>query len=634
MFNVPSGQNNSRIEQSIEEPKSNGGNDSSVKTEPISDESTKKFTLANGDIHGPCYFCNEIKTKSIDEWREHFQLHCGEDLSNEKIEPNIGLAIFECKQCFSIQATDSGMVQHSLRKHVSQKGPVGACHRSVRLLPDLNYFAENSTSRFTFINPAIRYRCGIAHCEYLACDENNLKTHFEAMHIGSDEPFICPHCSKSISSENTFAAIAQHLNLHGESLFECNCNTFESIDQNIIVHIWNEHQNDDFKFRRIERNQTGVKAIEDIFTVLQCNICREHGRFRSVQEMLLHFIHKHNSQNMEFTGIYSIIRTGPDLKSTSEFGDRWLARQPFICSECDITSVTTAQLYEHHANAHPLKIPMRVKYSNITWSGIPSVRHTAQCFYCDNITFPNIHHVYTHWRMVHLNQLPFRFSISGLAVCGHCHHEGTYQTLQIHFNQQHPGMDWSFVDLVNRKMCAICDYTGDDMIEHFRSQHDLSILENPIRLPSTAFQEAMGVDYFGIERTLGEGNGIVYMICGCCQENIKPDEYFEHYLKKRRPFVCLSCKFQTTNLYAIANHEILRHNANVDVVPWITRWIFSWFWLSKIVFNNGFVVNKFNLLNTVYDDSGTFEAFEVIARALLQQHANNFVIPDNNHEDI
>lgn len=589
--------------------------------------------MTDGEIHGPCYFCNEIKTKSIDEWHEHFQLHCGEDLSSKKIEPNIGLEVFECKQCFAIQATDSNMVQHSLKKHVSQKGPVGvgACHRSVRLLPNLNHFANNSAARFKFINPAIRYQCGIANCEYFAYNENNLQNHFEATHIGSNEPFICPHCSESISSENTFAAIVQHLNLHGECIYECDCNAFESTDQNIIIHIWNEHQNDDFKFRRIERNQTGVKAIEDISTVLQCNICHEHGRFRSVQEILLHFIQKHNSQNMEFTGTYSITRTGTDLKSTSELGDRWLARQLFICSECDDTSATKAQLYEHHANAHPLNVSVRVKYSNITWSGIPSLRHTAQCLYCDHITFPSIRNVYSHWRLAHLNHRPFKFSIAGLAVCGHCHLEGTYQTLQIHFNEQHPGLDRTFVDLVNRKMCAICDYTGEDMIEHFRTQHDLSILDNPIRLSSTAFQEghSFDVDCFAIESASENRNGIVHMICGCCQENIKPDEYFEHFLQKMRPFVCLSCKFQTTNLYAIANHEVVRHNANVDVVAWIKRWIFSWFWLSKVVFNNGFVVNKFNLLNTVYDDSDTFE---VIARALLQQHANNFVVTDD-HEN-
>lgn len=628
-----SGCNNSKkIVPSTKESETNSEHNNSIKTEPFLDELTKMFTLTNGDIQGACYFCNEIKTKSIDKWRKHFQLHCGEDLSSKTIEPNIGLAVFECKQCFAIQATDSNMVQHSLKEHVSQKVAVGAYHRSVKLLPDLNYFVDKCMSRFKYINPAIRYQCGLGNCKYFAYNENSLKIHFKAIHIGNNEPFICSHCSELIASKNTFATIAEHLNLHGENLYECNCNVFESTDQNIIIHIWNEHQNDDFKFRRIERNQTGVMAIEDIFTVLKCNICHEHERFRTVHEILLHFIQMHNSQNMEFIGTYAITRTDRDLKSTSALGDRWLARQLFICSECDNTSVTKSQLYEHHANAHPLKISVQIKYSNISWSEIPLHRHTAQCFYCDYITFSSIHHVYNHWHMAHLNEKPFRFSIAGLAVCGHCHFEGTYQMLKIHFNEQHPAMDCTFVDLINRKMCAICDYIGDDMIEHFRSQHNLSILDNnPIRLSSATFQEALNVNFFAIEQMLIKGNGIiVHMICGCCQENIKPNEYFEHFLKKNRPFVCLSCKFETTNLYAIANHEVIRHNTNVDVVPWITRWIFSWFWLSKIVFNNGFVVSKFNLLNTIFDDSDTFE---VIAKALLQQHANDFIITRDNHVD-
>lgn len=609
--------------------------------------SVEQFTIENGDIRGICCFCHEIKIKSIDDWRKHFAYHCGDQIiisaSNWFHSRSSGLNAYKCKLCTHVQTTEHQIVKHILRRHVSidSEASIEDGYEMIELLPDLNYFAVRETTKFPFVDAAIRYECGILSCAQPFVDEDKLKIHLEHIHPDFGQPFECPHCAEVISSETSFDRVIQHLRLHGEQLYECiYCDTWATLDQNIMSHIWNEHTTDDFRFRRIERNGNGVSAIEDIFHLLKCNVCQK--RFRTVQGAVSHFFDGHNTQNMEFLGTYWITRTEIDLKSVTKIKDRWLLSRFYICSECDQTSVTKDSLHEHYRIAHPLKTGFRTKMSNVIWIEVPTARKMYQCTHCydadtqSQLDYDSIHAVYSHWLSEHSDQASFQFHVAELAFCGYCQYIGTYRTLRNHCTEHHENKTCIMVNLLNRKMCAICHHIGDDMLLHYQNEHDFILLSrviSPIRLSEHTFYEILSMN---IRRnTLHSNryhvdwerkNSIIQLICGCCSETFKPNDFLGHFLKEFRPFVCLPCEFQTNNLFAIANHEVVVHGTNVDAIAWINRWIKNWYWQTRVIFNNGLVLSKFNLLGTKFDDSKSFEA---TAKGLMQEHQRNFQVISN-----
>lgn len=575
----------------------------------------RTFTIQSGELCGACCFCRKFQVGPIDEWKKHFALHC----SSDKLQ--INSSMFGCKLCDSFATTKHGMVQHILQKHThGVDANIDNCFKTIQLLPGLDYFAETATTKYKFIDKIIRYKCD--DCKQTFCDEKHLEAHLKRLHI--DKPYTCSHCGELIAGE--FPQIEQHLSLHAENLYECNvCGVIHTSNQDIIIHIWNEHTTEDFKFRHIKRTAYGVSFIEDIFNLLQCNACE--NRFRTIQSALIHFVEMHSPQNMEFTGTYWITRTDSTLKVSSMTVDRWLLRQLYICDECNETSITKDCSIQHQITVHSKETEPKVKLSHICWSEIPEIRTTFQCSQCPpQIRFESVHDVHTHWKAFH-HQTLFGFYVCELAACGYCHFIGTYDALQMHYTEQHIDKIHIMVNLVNRKMCALCDYIGNEMFEHFKNEHDWMLsmtIISPIRLTSESLQAALVNDINGKEcvqcHYKGE-NGISHLICGCCQERFNESDFFEHFLEQTRPFICLTCQFQTTNLYAIANHDVTIHGTNVEVVPWIKRWIQNWYWQTKVIFSNGAVLSKYNLLRTKYDDSKLFAA---IVTALMDEHARNF----------
>lgn len=120
---------------------------------------------------------------------------------------------FLCNICNYSQINISRIMRHVVMEH--QKLEKEA---KVTLIPDLRQFPPIQT-KYKFIIPRQRYKCGINECNSNFNQANEFTQHFETMHM-NEKLFCFPHCMEMIKNAKnnvkTFLnEIFEHLYLHG-----------------------------------------------------------------------------------------------------------------------------------------------------------------------------------------------------------------------------------------------------------------------------------------------------------------------------------------------------------------------------------------------------------------------------------
>lgn len=131
-------------------------------------------------------------------------------------------------------------------------------------------------------------------------------------------------------------------------------------------------------------------------------------------------------------------------------------------------------------------------------------------FYCVHCTDTNelnestsgtIEDVYGHWLSGHTdskNLKPFWFYVTGLVSCFYCDNIScNYFEMVAHHKQHHLDRKFVIVTPMDRNKCGLCQYGGNDMVEHFAAEHDgllQSHLFNPARLSESLLVNLFGID--------------------------------------------------------------------------------------------------------------------------------------------
>lgn len=272
------------------------------------------------------------------------------------------------------------------------------------------------------------------------------------------------------------------------------------------------------------------------------------------------------------------------------------------------------------------------------------------CFHCIGNSFSgSIDDVYDHWLFAHANEslsLPFRFYAIKLHSCFHCDEVAEYDKLVKHHQERHTDKPFAITDQMNRSKCGVCDFKDGDLIEHFKTKHDLASVTkifNPVQYseedisklssiqikkkqnqcsycsrvfesPNEAAQHS--ATYHSERSAMAETasqkcDEIINLICSICNEQIDCKQLINHFRAHKYSFCCQICKCMNEDLAEIISHEKIAHDMdliNVHCFNFAT-WIKKKFYNTNIEFGNGLVLNMFNIQSTKFDESALFDKF-------------------------
>lgn len=278
-------------------------------------------------------------------------------------------------------------------------------------------------------------------------------------------------------------------------------------------------------------------------------------------------------------------------------------------------------------------------------------------FYCSHCTnyepFETAQHVNNHWWTKHSMQSPqkpFRFFVSEMLKCFYCHETNAAINIKQHHRDFHSD-DIVMVAIAaeNQFECGMCKYVGIEMIKHFESIHSDVILTpafNPAKISDESMSDLLKInihqrfkcklcqlifDTGSLIRqhyhekhsgTLQQEHCIqlsvdmknINYICGGCNQELTSTDYLDHLATHLSKYECLgaNCAFSVENL-----KEMLHHNKHVhgtkgpgsDRVAKIIDQSAEIYFKTKIIFDNGLVLEKFNLMDTKFDDSANYSQF-------------------------
>lgn len=270
------------------------------------------------------------------------------------------------------------------------------------------------------------------------------------------------------------------------------------------------------------------------------------------------------------------------------------------------------------------------------------------CVHCQDESnscesFESIIDLYAHWIEMHGTK-PFQFYVNSMVACFHCETDGLYHNIITHMKENHPDEPRIIVNPKNRNYCSVCHYKGDDLKQHFEHMHDIILqtnVFNAVCLPDETLMDLLAFDVhkkyqcgycdevFESKSLIEEHQSILhgtkkvlfkefsddksaYLICGYCKCQLRRSEYLSHVdLNHIYKFNCTKCDFETSKLIELIDHDKEVHHLNSlnfhcsEFSDLLKKHYFE----TRIVFGNGLVVNKYNLLGTKYDDSSRFVQF-------------------------
>lgn len=512
---------------------------------------------------------------------------------------------------------------------------------------------EKETPTIRHVDASMLYRCGVIGCKCIAENDKEFLQHMRTNHTENDS-FNCSHCPKG----TPFAVMdvknsLNHMVLHGDHLYNCKvCNYTCPREFLINLHILRSHPNDEFNFRHTNRLAGDVS--EDVTLEFQCNVCKE--RMDVVADISIHFREIHKSIIIDCKAIRK-------SSQSNEINKKLMFQQRWLCLPCNRMFSTKSNLIEHRKQNHP-SAPLEMQISKIVQieaAKFPNYLNFKEqngrfdrylvyyCAHCHDTEYTDIYSVYEHWNQMHnlANYVkPFRFEAAALAKCHTCKIISTFSGLKSHYEMQHPQLKLVVNEILTGAnsfsggKCGLCHYNGNNIISHF-DIHDLIVqtdVLNPIPIDDlileristvqiekqkqcfhckNIFETVSALEYHNIEnhstkQMLYEDytqNIPPFLIAGCCKTNIAMDEFIDHMRNHKNPILCQLCTFKATKLNDLVEHDVNIHNVGQDQHFRFQCLLRTFHYQTRVVFGNGFIIAKANLIGTRFDDTNKLDEF-------------------------
>lgn len=642
------------------------------KSSSISEVEWKQHLLSHtGELE---FYCTECRTQLPDKIQHGI---CSMDKITCVFDDRRSdgtLKMYMCKWCNYTQVTKSRMIRHLEREHHTIASNFMKNVEKVVCIPDLRPLSWEIKSKYKFVPDSTRHRCNEV-CGKRFGSYSDFEHHFGQCHNNETE-FTCPHCQTVVEKEShrLVTDVSKHIRFHGRHLFECAvCEMPFDCDFNIMIHIIRCHPTENNVFRCIYiKSDDDIEKKECTFW-LQCNVCNE--RYESVAKSVDHFVKAHKSHNIDFKAIKMVKRTTKE-GITSCFNPiekkvlkllRWL-----VCKVCDRTLKTKHTLIEHFNRDHPHQ-EIAVKLGKIyltdnSWDegkmeNVKFDNHLV--FFCatcrdDNtstsLAYSSVEDVHNHWLVSHTGSTDsksFQFQAILFVMCAHCKFISSFEEVQRHSKEAHPYEPLAISSVLDQKACALCDYTGNNLGHHMKTRHELILrtdTKNPQRFTEDTLDKLLNVDAhskFKCDHCGGvfESQDAIQahstsqhqmsssytkffdkhnikLIAGCCEATLDLPDFLDHLAdpKHRVDAICSKCNFQTSETFEFVNHQVEAHQMTKDADSLYRRVLQTRFWATKVIFGNGLVVSKHNLLDTEYDDS---KPFEMLIETLLANAREN-----------
>lgn len=261
--------------------------------------------------------------------------------------------------------------------------------------------------------------------------------------------------------------------------------------------------------------------------------------------------------------------------------------------------------------------------------------HSQPSFFVDTFT-----EIYEHWKQSH-GSISFRFFVVGMAACFYCGKVDVFPNLQGHHKHNHHSEIFVVVDKKDRNKCGLCQryFSASEMVVHFRTHHDPCLLmgiNNPVCFNQTEIEQLLTIN------SCREAPREVSFVCGHCNSMEKTRSVFLYNQPKLEKFLILKCKIfifvfiMTRSFLQHIEHDNFQYKCTICNVTGKTiqetvdheERIHSllkqgtkhasglqirlerYYLRTRVIFNNGLVLFKHNLLNTSFDDRKAFWALK------------------------
>lgn len=294
-----------------------------------------------------------------------------------------------------------------------------------------------------------------------------------------------------------------------------------------------------------------------------------------------------------------------------------------------------------------------------------------------NRTYLSIERLYKHWQSAHsaavnhsLNVLPFQFYVSEIVKCYYCSKIGNYAEVRNHHKNNHSLIDPLGMVLLNdTKACALCNSNDNDLINHFKLVHNIinkANVFNPIcmsdeivdhllaikihkklrceRCPKVCqTQDEIAMHYVNAHNGLQikvskcSSDKSIHVICSYCDKLLATDDFMEHIRNHSNSMKCADCKFSSANINEHVKHAASVHNTVKtinDICLAFSDMLKRKYFETKILFGNGLVLVKHNLLGTGMNDSREFGCFikELMEAKKSHQIKSEPIVVHNDNE--
>lgn len=272
------------------------------------------------------------------------------------------------------------------------------------------------------------------------------------------------------------------------------------------------------------------------------------------------------------------------------------------------------------------------------------------CVHCQdtmnsNRTYSTIEKLHSHYASAHLvanhsvKVLPFQFYVSEIVKCYYCSKIGNYAEIRDHHKNAHSLKDpLGMVLLSDTKACALCNSDDNDLVNHFKSVHKIinkATVYNPICMSDQMVEQLLTINvdnrlHMKVSRLANSNDQTIHIICWKCDKLLVAEDFMHHMKSHSYSLKCTDCNFISADIKEHVKHAATVHNT-IKTVDDICR-TFSdilkrKYFETKILFGNGLVLVKHNLLGTRMNDS---REFGCLIKELMEAKKS----PQSKHEPI
>lgn len=478
-------------------------------------------------------------------------------------------------------------------------------------------------SKYFFVKDDERFKCGIMQCGKITV-ENKFFAHLVTH--DSNHPFICVHCNENVGYGRSEAV--RHMYLHYQYLYYCiTCKYARSSRFLMVLHFLKKHLDVDVQFWYKDQVLNETKLVNLTYLCMECDTS-----IRAPKYLAAHFHDYHESQMIDF-------------ELTADFRDqlcnKYLVRRQLKCARCNISYGTKAELIEHHRNKHAsaelniklgnfdlfsmqrmLKAQIEIYSSNNARNDRNIIFHCRNCHDSIANVFSDIDDIYDHWNAKHKPE-KFEFEIGHLIVCHYCVFISTFWEMKNHQKTAHQQSPLAIESCLNPEKCGMCNKKVDDIAEHCEKEHEMleyTKIGDPVHMNEDLLVE-LSTFQCGF-------NAIQHLISGCCYDQIPAtmNGLLYHILCHLEPINCTRCSFSSSDGFKFAKHYCAQTTS--DIMTRFRRNLHDIFFDTRIVFKNGLIVSRANLIDTGYDNDQSF-AFDVFINELMNIHEGANYCLDN-----